>query len=289
MKLKVLINPHAGSVPDDPDADLMALAEEVGAKCEIVKVEPENLREQVEAAVKDGFDILAVWGGDGTIACALETVGPKGPPILPLPGGTMNLLHRRVHGVPEGTAIDWRECLRGAVDAGKIEPIGAGCVNRERRFYVGAMFGELVGLSRAREAIRDGRPITAVEQAAEVGAFDLTTSLAFHELRGEDIGMEGVATALAAFVPEPGDARLDVGWIDPDNLAELAGVGMEIALGDWRLARGVEYHQWEALRIFHAKEDEIETTLDGEPLKLRSGSLIDFMPVAAHVLAAPGS
>lgn len=287
MKLKVLINPHAGSVPDDPDAELLAVAEEVSATCEILKVEPTDLKREVAAAVEQGFDILAVWGGDGTIACALETVGPDGPPILPLPGGTMNLLHRRVHSIPEGSVIDWRDCLRGAVESGKIEPIGAGCVNGERRFYVGAMFGELVGLSRAREAIREGRPISAVERAAEVGAFDLATSLAFHELRGEETGMQGVATALAAFVPEPGDARLDVGWIDPANLAELAGVGMEIALGDWRFASGVEYHRWEALRIFHAKEEEIEATLDGEPLKLRSGTLIDFMPIAAHVLAAP--
>ena len=289
MNLTVLINPLSGSVPTDAEAQIRAAAEEAGMTMNVVIAEADGLKAAVEACSNLRADVLGVWGGDGTIACALETLGPKGLPVLPLPGGTMNLLHRRVHTIADGAAIDWRECMLGALRDGCVAEINAGCVNGERRFYVGALFGELAGLSRAREAIREGRPITAAEEASEVGAFDLDTSLVFHEIRGEDVGMEGKATALAAFVPEGGGDNLEIGWIDPDNLAQLAGVGVEIALGDWRSANSVEYKRWPAIRIFHALESEIEATLDGEPVKLPSASLVQMMTGAARVLAAPAA
>ncbi len=289
MKLTVLINPLSGSVPAEAESELVAVAEETGIELNIVMAQADKLKATLEVYAKGGEDVLAVWGGDGTIACALEAVGRDGPPILPLPGGTMNLLHRRVHGIPDGDAIDWRTCLLGALGAGRVETISAGLIDGERRFYVGALFGELAGLSRAREAIREGRPMAAAEKVGDVGAFDLATSLAFHEIQGEDIGMQGEATALAAFVPEGGGDRLEIGWIDPDNLAQLAGVGVEIALGDWRSASGVEYKRWEALRLFHAHEEMMEATLDGEPIRLRSGILVGMEAEAARVLAAPGT
>ncbi len=286
MKLTAVINPLSGSVPADAEALLRAAAEEAGVIADVSIAEPDGLRDAIETGGRSGADALAVWGGDGSVACALEALGSAGMPVLPLPGGTMNMLHRRVHGVADGEAIDWRACLVGALRDGGETSISAGCVNDERRFYVGALFGELAGLSRAREAIREGRPLAAAEEASETGAFDLATSLAFHELNGEEAGLQGKATALAAFVPEQADDWLEVGWIDPDNLAQLAGVGLEIALGDWRSATGVVYHRWPAFRIFHARESEIETTLDGEPVRLPSASLVRIVSEAARVLAA---
>lgn len=287
MKLTVLINAQAGSVPESAEDEINSLAGELPASVSTVMTDAVGLRAAIQDCATSGCDVLAVWGGDGTIACALETIGREGPAILPLPGGTMNLLHRKVHAIPEGDPIDWRACLIGAVRDGKTMQLAAGRINDERSFYVGAMFGELAGLSRAREAIREGRPMAAVEQASDIGAFNLATSLAFHQLHEGETGRAGQATALAAFVPEKGMNGLDIGWIDPDSLAELAALGIEIAMGDWRAANGVEYHRWEGLRIFHATEDEIEATLDGEPVRLPSGTSVTFVPEAACVLAAP--
>lgn len=289
MKLGVLVNPMSGSVPVDAEMLLRAAAEEAGFAVDVTLAEADQLKDAVRTCAQSKCDVLGVWGGDGTIACALETLGAAGVPVLPLPGGTMNLLHRRVHGIAEGAPIDWRDCFSRAMSDGKIMEISAGCLNDERRFYVGALFGELAGLSRAREAIREGKPIEAAEKATDVGAFDLETRLAFHEIRGEETGMEGKATALAAFVPEDGGDNLEIGWINPDNLAQLAGLGFEIALGDWRSASGVEYHRWPSLRIFHTHEDEIEATLDGEPLRVPTASLLRIVPDAARVWAAPSA
>lgn len=289
MKLGVLVNPMSGSVPEDAESLLRAAAEEAGVVVDVTLADAHQLKDAVAACAAAKCDVLGVWGGDGTIACALETLGPAGVPVLPLPGGTMNLLHRKVHSIADGATIDWQDCFSRALTGGKIVEISAGCLNDERRFYVGALFGELAGLSRAREAIREGKPMEAAEKATEVGAFDLETRLAFHEIRGEETGMEGKATALAAFVPEDGAENLEIGWINPDNLAQLAGLGFEIALGDWRSASGVEYHRWPSLRIFHTHEDKIEATLDGEPLKVPTASLIRVIKDAARVWAAPGT
>ena len=78
-------------------------------------------------------------------------MGPDGPPVLPLPGGTMNMLHQRVHG---GIA-DWQTCLVEAVLRRRPEIIPAVRVN-DKLVFIGAMIGRLTGLAKARETIRDG-------------------------------------------------------------------------------------------------------------------------------------
>ena len=67
-----------------------------------------------------------VWSGDGTVACTFENAGPDGPPILPLPGGTMNLFHKQIHGGP----CEWRECLERGLSRLDVvcSMIGVGCV-----------------------------------------------------------------------------------------------------------------------------------------------------------------
>ena len=50
---------------------------------------------QLDAA---GADTLAIFGGDGTISSVVAGVAGWSGAVLPLPGGTMNMLARRLHG-----------------------------------------------------------------------------------------------------------------------------------------------------------------------------------------------
>lgn len=45
-----------------------------------------------------GIDLLLVWTGDGTINAAATAAAGWGGAILPLPGGTLNLLSKALHG-----------------------------------------------------------------------------------------------------------------------------------------------------------------------------------------------
>ena len=44
------------------------------------------------------LEVLIVLGGDGTIRTAAEACSEEGPYLIPLPGGTMNMLPRALYG-----------------------------------------------------------------------------------------------------------------------------------------------------------------------------------------------
>ncbi len=54
----------------------------------------------VREAIKDGADVVFIWGGDGTVRMCVEALAGSGIPIAILPAGTGNLLARNV-GVPQ--------------------------------------------------------------------------------------------------------------------------------------------------------------------------------------------
>ena len=53
------------------------------------------------------LEVLIVLGGDGTIRTAAEVCAEKGPYLIPLPGGTMNMLSRALYG-----DVAWEESLK---------------------------------------------------------------------------------------------------------------------------------------------------------------------------------
>lgn len=99
------------------------------------KQAPKRIRRLVE---DDGIDRLLVWGGDGTVRRAADTLLKQAYDHVALgvlPAGTGNLLAKNLD-IP----ID----LRGAVDValhGEIDRIDAGLVNDEQHFLVMAGTG----------------------------------------------------------------------------------------------------------------------------------------------------
>lgn len=98
MSMNCIINLTAGSVPQDAEARLRSALAALGENADIFACSGKDIK-SVAHDVLD-CDRLIVWGGDGTIAGILDRAGRDGPPVLPLPGGTMNLLHKAVHGGP---------------------------------------------------------------------------------------------------------------------------------------------------------------------------------------------
>ena len=99
MKTIALFNPASGSVPADGAQRLRAALEAAGVwGADIVQTDPADCDGQLKSLAADAPDLFVVWGGDGTLKAALETVGQATPNLLLLPGGTMNLLPRPIHG-----------------------------------------------------------------------------------------------------------------------------------------------------------------------------------------------
>ena len=254
MALISLVNTTAGSVPEDGD---MLLRYELGsALTRQFSCSGKDIARVLASIELRDRDTLIVWGGDGTVAAALNLVRGTGALVLPLPGGTMNLLHRRIH----GQAADWKTTLTRALCSRQPRELTYATANG-LPFYVALMLGRLTQLVEAREALREGQPLEAVRQAASAGVLDMesiiTTRIGTEELR---------ATAAAAFLPEAleGDC-LEIGAIDPDSLIDLATVGLTSLISDWREAEGVTFRQTGEAWFHQQAEPGRNALLDGEP------------------------
>jgi len=274
MSIKAIINTESGSVPTDAGNALSAeLSDGLDTLSCVVGSELCNAMEGLDLSRED---TLIVWGGDGTAAAALTRCSTTGAAVLALPGGTMNLLHRRIH----GDVSDWRDILHAALST-EPRPLSAGCVN-DAPFFVALMAGRLTHLTEVRETLRSGDIAGAARHAAGSDALDLRSAL-----KVDRSGATRHATALAAFLPEaPSAGPLEVGLLDPDHLAELALTSFAAILSDWRSAPGVDYETWDRFRLELTDGPWIDITLDGEARKADENMEVRFLENAARVLSA---
>lgn len=267
-KFLALINPLSGSVPADAETKLKDALADLGETCETRLLTEDNFIQEIDDAVASAPDYLIVWSGDGTIACALEQAGAEGPPIIALPGGTMNLFHKQIH----RGACEWHECLSRCITDGQLIDVPAGCAG-DRRFYVAAMAGSLVDLAHPREELRKGHFLKAVESLAGSDILDLRTNMRFDVIEtSSNREVQGYATAAAMFVGDAESDALEFAYIDPDNPLELAASGFGALFADWREASGVTTFMASEIKISEEKGYELRLTLDGEPVRLPSGT-----------------
>src|SRR5262245_27325779 len=99
MKTIALFNPLSGSVSADGGTRLSAALEAAGVRgADLVEVDRSDCEGQLRRLAAQKPDLFVVWGGDGTLRSALTVVGKVTPNLLLLPGGTMNILTRSIHG-----------------------------------------------------------------------------------------------------------------------------------------------------------------------------------------------
>lgn len=282
MVLTAIINPASGSVPPDAQALLEAALEDLGESVTILQMTPGcSLPEMFAEASASSADAVIVWAGDGTVAAVLDAAGPDGAPVLALPGGTMNLLHKAIHG-----EADWKGCLTGALKSGISLSIPAGVVGG-RRFYVAAMVGNLTHLAESREALRAGRPLEAVAALGQAPVLDLETVLDIRADRGGEAGVMHLPATAAAILPSGRlGGGLEVGVIDPGNFLELTATGLAAMFRDWRELDSVSRVLAQTVIVEHRLGQEIHATLDGEVVMLPSRAIFSRIDAAARVLSA---
>lgn len=124
-----------------------ALVREAGF--EPVAVPPGTLPERIAAAVASGADIVAVAGGDGTVACAAEALAGSELALGILPCGTMDLMARDL-ALPVGDPA----AALAVVASGTPRAVDVGMLG-ERPFLCAAMLGTPARLARHREQGRE--------------------------------------------------------------------------------------------------------------------------------------
>jgi diacylglycerol kinase family enzyme len=255
----------------------------------------QELRGVLEQVASEGAEAVAVIGGDGTARTALEILTPRGIPVIPLPGGTLNRLSRQVLGT-----AGLRQGLRAALDTGQVRPL-CGARLGGHRFFVASGYGAAMQLQAVREAVRAGGLRAGLERLAALspGLFGrplvATAGQTDAQARLADGAVVAVGSLARSFgLLEPagclpaGTGSLQIGLARWDGWLEMLGLGPAASLGLWpRLARTQWLASDRVQLAFGAGDAPLPALLDGEAVVLDTPAQITFDPAAGLILAPP--
>jgi len=243
--------------------------------------EGKQMEEFVAHAVRDELDILIVLGGDGTIRRAAETCSETSPYLLPLPGGTMNMLPRALYG-----DLGWEEALESTLAVPSAKELSAGRVGN-RQFLVAAIVGTPALWVEAREAVRDGGIIEVIEKGNVALKSMFGTKLRY-DIPDQPGGEAETVVLICPLVSQEmsgSEQALEVAAIGVESAAEVIRLATAAAFGKWRNDEKVQLTRTRRLAVQSNKE--IPATLDGENVNLGTHAEIEFVSRALTVLV-PG-
>lgn len=273
----VLFNEKAGSVnPGDHDRLVLALGEAGVAYHEIF--EAKDVSKRLLAKAKK-FDVLIVLGGDGTARAAAELAPRDGPPMILLPGGTLNILPRALYG-----ELAWPEALQAALERGAVTRLTAGRANGEA-FYVAALFGAPTLMAKAREAMRAGRPLAALRRFRHALKRSFSRGLRARPDREAMRRAEAIGVLCPSF--SGGIAAEHLEWVrlDAKHLLDLARVSLRAITTAWRNDQSIEIGKCRSSDIVSL--GVIPATLDGEPRTFFHRVRVTYDPRGPKVIAVP--
>lgn len=278
LKIGALLNTSSGSC--DPACEQKMIDQIEAAGCRVHKLwcgGGEMVGEALAEASSAGLDVLIVLGGDGTIRSAAETCDASGPYLIPLPGGTMNMLPKALYG-----DVEWPQALAATLAAPAVQPVNGGRID-DHLFYCAAIFGDPSRWAEAREAVREGDLGKAAEQGLEAlnKAFGRGLSYEFGNASGEAEAVS-VVCPLASRALEDEDTMLEAVVIDPDGPLDVLKLAARALLAEWRDDPSVETARVRTVVI--RSEGGIPAILDGETVELPSEVTVQFVRTAFRAL-----
>ncbi|HYD87489.1 MAG TPA: diacylglycerol kinase family protein [Vitreimonas sp.] len=273
----VLYNDKAGGVgPGDHHRLVLTLADAGVVYHEIFEAKYVSKRLLAKAR---SFDVLVVLGGDGTARTAAELAPRDGPPLILLPGGTLNILPRALYG-----EMTWPEALQAALERGRITRLTAGRANGEA-FYVAALFGAPTLMAKAREAMREGRPLAAWRRFRQALKRSFSRSLRARRDQETMRRAEAIGVLCPSFSGGIQADNLEWVRLDARHLLDLARVSLRALTAAWRNDPSVEIGTCRSSDIVSL--GVIPATLDGEPRTFFHRVRVVYDPRGPRVIAVP--
>ena len=204
-------------------------------------------------------DTLMLFAGDGTINAGLCHYADWDGAILVLPGGTMNLLAKTLHGDSAPADIVHAAHLRQHRVALPFAEAG------RLRAFVGLIVGPAAHWVRAREAAREGRFARLLRAAMQ----------AWRRTFGDHVritGVPGLGRRYQAILATPGSDGLAVAGIDARDWRAIVELGWDWLKGDWMAARAVTATRAKGFTL--AGRKPVLALFDGEPERLPPGTRI---------------
>ena len=265
-----ITNPQSGSSGAAKADAILAILAERGLTLAGRTDFPDDELPTPDALAGANVDTVVLFAGDGTINAADCALAAWDGAILVLPGGTMNMLAKSLHGDADPTTILAAAHTRAHRIA--LPFVAAG----RHRALVGLIVGPAANWYRAREHIRDGQ-FSSVWSAART---------AWRRTFGKGIRLAGAsgfpARAQAAYI-RPDRDSLAIMAIDARDFRSVANLGWNLITGDWVAAHAVtEIH---APRLTVAERRPVLALFDGEPVMLDPATAITVGRTAAQFIA----
>lgn len=285
MKTVALFNPASGSVSADGGERLRVVLENAGVKdAEIIEMDHDDRKGQMKKLAAINADLFVVWGGDGTLKAALETVGQITPNLLLLPGGTMNLLPKAIHGDKT-----WDQVIIDVVASPKRKMLPAGKVNDEL-FFCAMLAGAPARFAEARESLRRGELVKAATEAR--AAIDTLHSMHLdaryvdgYSFDGGRLPTTSIIGAVVGSLTKEGKG-MEVAALASPTTGGALNVVWTSFFSDWRSAPGVTVVPATSLDIGNDSGDDIPVIMDGEQIEVGSRVRLTLVEEAAQCLTA---
>jgi hypothetical protein len=204
---------------------------------------------------REGVDILVIFAGDGTVNTLVTGLYGWEGAVLVLPGGTMNILARRLHGEAEPAEIIARVAQGRAK---RMRPTLA------RSRYGDALAGVLAGPDTAwaevREALRETDVLGTVKGAAE--AIGESTSGPKVICREPHCGRPEGYSAIQI---TPTDGGLDVEGFYAETIADYAKQGIALLRRNFREGPHDDLGRYPLVRLTSPEGEAMGLLIDGEP------------------------
>jgi diacylglycerol kinase family enzyme len=279
LKVGAVINTSSGGCDSESEGEMLDILKRAGvANCKTWCGESDQIGRAFAEAATHRPKVLVVLGGDGTIRTAAEMCTGTGAYLLPLPGGTMNVLPRALFG-----DASWQDALQNTVADPVTKALSAGRTGDEL-FFVAAVVGAPALWMETRESIRKGTIVDAVEKSAVAFQAIFDTKIRY-SISSETSGEAEVIAVICPLVSEEmsdSEQALEAAAIDVENAAGLLGLTTAAAFGKWREDESVTLTKTRQVTVQSSRD--IPLFLDGERVKAGKNAGITFVPSAVNVI-----
>lgn len=245
----LVANRSSRSTDDGAIAAVEAALADAGAVIAERSDFPRDAAPDAAALAAAAIDTLVVMGGDGTLGAASATAAGWDGQYLALPGGTMNLLPRALHGDAAAPAI---VVAAAAGRLAHVPVVRAG----GHTSYCRIIVGPLTRWALARENARHGR-LWRVWQAVRL-------ALARGFVGG--VTVAGQPGRHPGVLIMPTAQGLDVALFSGAGLADAMAVAVNWLAGDWRAAASVT--ALAAPELLLGRRRTLRCLFDGEARRL---------------------
>ncbi|MAF63862.1 MULTISPECIES: diacylglycerol kinase family protein [Pseudomonadota] len=258
-KTWLIVNEASGSYDAAVIADIVTWFAESDQPVDCIVRCPDEDLPTPDKLDREGVETLAIYAGDGTTNSALKQAAGWDGDVLILPGGTMNLLARALHGD--------QPCRSIIAEAGrnrrtkKLNTVEIG----ESTAYVGVIAGPTTSLAHVRENARHARLSELVLEAIPTAITET--------LGGPQVGIEGHDGRFPAIFAAPRENAMELCGFTASTIGEVLSHASAWLNGDFRDGPRVNLGA-AATATLVSEAEEIGLLIDGEAAEAKPGDVL---------------